>query len=71
MRVRDFYVDPRRFGVTTQTILFGGEEPAAIDSAEVTRSIRVTETKAIFEVLWHGQPAVAKCRTNLMVQRFD
>ena len=50
-------MSPWRFGVTTQTILFGGDEPAAVDSAEVTRPIRVTETKAISEVLWYGQPA--------------
>jgi hypothetical protein len=58
------------FHVTTQTILFGGDESVAKDSVEVMKSVRVTQNKAIVEVLWHGQPAVAKCWTPSDFQRF-
>lgn len=63
-------IPPQTFNATTQTILFGGYESVAIDSIEVIKSIRVDKTKAIFEVLWHGQPAVAKCWTPSEFQRF-
>ncbi|KAJ5478813.1 hypothetical protein N7530_004322 [Penicillium desertorum] len=59
----DNQIPPQTFHVATQAILFGGHESVAIDSVEVMKSARVAKNKAIFEVLWHGQPAVAKCWT--------
>ncbi|CAI7625900.1 unnamed protein product, partial [Penicillium discolor] len=66
----DIQIASPTFHVTTQTILFGGHESVAIDSVEVIKSVRVDENKAIFEVLWHGQPAVAKCWTPPDFQRY-
>ncbi|KAJ5979324.1 hypothetical protein N7501_002666 [Penicillium viridicatum] len=64
----DNQIHPQTFHVTTQTILFGGHESVAIESVEVM--VRVAKSKAIFEVLWHGQPAVAKCWTPSDFQRY-
>ncbi|KAJ5844675.1 hypothetical protein EN45_085580 [Penicillium chrysogenum] len=66
----DNQIPLQTFHVTTQTILFGGHESVAIDSVEVMKSVRVTKNKAIFEVLWHRQPAVAKCWTPSDFQRY-
>ncbi|KAJ5194400.1 hypothetical protein N7491_001738 [Penicillium cf. griseofulvum] len=66
----DNQIPPQTFHVTTQTILFGGHESVAIDSVEVVKSVLVANNKAIFEVLWHGQPAVAKCWTPSDFQRY-
>ncbi|KAF4763377.1 hypothetical protein HAV15_000100 [Penicillium sp. str.  len=37
---------------------------------EVLKSVQIDKNKAIFEVLWHGQPAVAKCWTLSDFQRY-
>jgi hypothetical protein len=56
--------------VTTETIFFG-DNVVAMDSVEVNNTIRDTNTKKVFDVSWHGQPAVAKWWATSDIQRYQ
>ena len=62
--------DTAQMPVTTETIFFG-DNVVAMDSVEVTKTIRDTNTKKVFDVSWHGQPAVAKWWATSDVQRYQ
>ncbi|KAJ5111959.1 hypothetical protein N7532_000004 [Penicillium argentinense] len=63
-------VDIPTFAVTSQTILFGDMEQVATNYVDVVKCIQTGDRKSIFEVIWDGQPAVAKCWVESEAQSY-
>lgn len=61
----------QQFNVTTKSIIFGGSDGVATHSVEVLKCIQANDDKKIFDVLWEGRPAIAKCWTQIDDQRFE
>ncbi|GIJ98444.1 hypothetical protein Aspvir_000561 [Aspergillus viridinutans] len=53
-----------------QSILFGGEDGVAQQWVNCHRLIKGSHTKALYEVTWDGEPAVAKCWSNARLQGY-
>jgi hypothetical protein len=45
----------------SQSILFGGDDGVAQQWVNCHRLIKGSDIKAVYEVTWDGEPAVAKC----------
>ncbi|RHZ51202.1 hypothetical protein CDV55_100908 [Aspergillus turcosus] len=50
-----------RDAIGSESILFGGEDGVAQEWVNCHRFIKGSDTKAVYEVTWDGQPAIAKC----------
>ena len=53
-----------------QTILFGGNDGSAHSWVNCGTLIRRSKHKAVYEVMWDGRPAIAKCYSELRYERF-
>jgi hypothetical protein len=55
----------------SESILFGGEDGVAQEWVNCHRLIKGSHTKALYEVTWNGQPAIAKCWSNARHQGYE
>ncbi|EAW17525.1 uncharacterized protein NFIA_074450 [Aspergillus fischeri NRRL 181] len=59
-----------REAMGSESILFGGEDGVAQEWVNCHRLIKGSHTKALYEVTWNGQPAIAKCWSNARHQGY-
>ncbi|RHZ64418.1 uncharacterized protein CDV56_101264 [Aspergillus thermomutatus] len=53
-----------------QSILFGGDDGVAQQWVNCHRMIKESNNKALYEVTWNGEPAVAKCWSDACFQGY-
>lgn len=56
--------------IGSHTILFGGRDGSAHSWVNCGTLVQRSRHKAVYEVMWDGQPAIAKCYSELRYERF-